>query len=206
MMAGGAGPGSVIAGYRLEEQIGRGGMAVVFRAHDERLNRQVALKILSPALAADTAFRLRFMRESQAAAAVDDPHIIPVYEAGDADGVLFIAMRLVRGGDIKSLVAERGPLPPARAEWIVSAVASALDTAHAHGLVHRDVKPHNMLLEVRPGRPDHVYLSDFGLSKASLDQSGLTATGLFLGTVAYAPPEQLLGNTVDGRTDQYALG
>ncbi|HWF82878.1 MAG TPA: serine/threonine-protein kinase [Streptosporangiaceae bacterium] len=205
-MAAGFGPGSVIAGYRLEEQIGRGGMAVVFRAHDERLNRQIALKILSPALAADRGFRQRFIRESQAAAAVDDPNIIPVFEAGDADGVLFIAMRLVRGGDIKSLVAEQGPLPPARAEWIVSAIASALDAAHARGLVHRDVKPHNMLLEVRPGRPDHVYLSDFGLSKASVGSSGLTGSGQFLGTVDYCAPEQIQGQAVDGRVDQYALG
>lgn len=205
-MAAGFSPGSVIAGYRLEEQIGRGGMAVVFRARDERLNRQVALKILSPALAADRGFRHRFLRESQAAAAVDDPNIIPVFEAGEADGVLFIAMRLVRGGDIKSLVAGQGPLPPARVEWIVSAVASALDAAHGHGLVHRDVKPHNMLLEVRPGRPDHVYLSDFGLSKASVGSSGLTGSGQFLGTIDYCAPEQIQGQAVDGRADQYALG
>lgn len=205
-MAAGFSPGSAIAGYRLEEQIGRGGMAVVFRARDERLNRLVALKILSPALAADRGFRQRFIRESQAAAAVDDPNIIPVFEAGDADGVLFIAMRLVRGGDIKSLVADQGPLPPARAEWIVSAIASALDAAHGHGLVHRDVKPHNMLLEVRPGRPDHVYLSDFGLSKASVGSSGLTGSGQFLGTVDYCAPEQIQGQAVDGRADQYALG
>jgi len=199
-------PGALIHGYRLEEQIGRGGMAVVFRAHDERLNRQVALKILAPAPADDEAFRSRFIRESQAAAAVDDPNIIPVYEAGEAGGVLFIAMRLVRGGNLKTLVDRRGPLSPRRAEWIVSAVASALDTAHASGLVHRDVKPANILLDARPGRPDHVYLSDFGVSKAALSSSGLTGSGQFLGTVDYAAPEQIHGHPVDGRTDQYALG
>jgi hypothetical protein len=209
LMTGGFSPGLRVAGYSLEEQIGRGGMAVVFRALDERLNRQVALKILAPALAADVAFRQRFVRESRAAAAVDDPNIIPVFGAGEADGVLFIAMRLVRGGDLRTLVATQGPLAPARAAWIVSAVASALDAAHAAGLVHRDVKPANMLLDVRPGRPDHVYLSDFGLTKGSLTSANLTnlsGTGLFMGTVDYAAPEQIQGKTVDGRTDQYALG
>jgi hypothetical protein len=199
-------PGSRVAGYRLEEQIGRGGMAVVFRAYDERLNRQVALKILAPLLAADVAFRQRFIAESQAAAAVDDPNIIPVYEAGEAGGVLFIAMRLVRGGDLKTMIAQHGPMSAGRAEWILSAVASALDAAHATGLVHRDVKPANMLLEARPGRPDHVYLSDFGVSKAALATSGLTGSGQFLGTVDYAAPEQIQDRSVDGRTDQYALG
>src|SRR5215467_14387837 len=136
---GGHAAGSRIAGYLLEEQIGQGGMAVVFRAHDERLDRTVALKILAPALADDEAFRQRFIRESRAAAAVDDPHIIPVFEAGEASGVLFIAMRFVRGGDARSLVTRTGPLPPGRAAEMVSQVASALDAAHARGLVHRDV-------------------------------------------------------------------
>jgi hypothetical protein len=199
-------PGARISGYLLEEQIGRGGMAVVFRARDERLNRLVALKILAPVLAEDDAFRQRFILESQAAAAVDDPNIIPVYEAGEADGALFIATRLVRGGDLRTLVAQHGPLSPARAEWILSAVASALDAAHGSGLIHRDVKPANMLLETRAGRPDNVYLTDFGVSKAALDASGLTGTGQFIGTVDYAAPEQIQGWHVDGRTDQYALG
>src|SRR5215469_4195542 len=182
-------------------------MAVVFRAHDERLDRQVALKILAPAFAADQAFRQRFIRESRAAAAVDDPHIIPVFEAGEADGVLFIAMRYVRGGDVRSLLATSGPLPPTRVAEIVSQVSSALDAAHERGLVHRDVKPANMLLDSRPGsgRPDHVYLSDFGLSKGTLATTGLTSTGTFLGTVDYISPEQIEGKPVDGRADQYAL-
>ncbi len=199
--------GAHVAGYRLEERIGQGGMAVVFRAYDQRLDRMVALKILAPALAADDAFRQRFIRESRAAAAVDDPHIIPVFEAGEADGVLFIAMRFVRGGDVRSLVDRIGPLPGARAAEIISQAASALDAAHARGLVHRDVKPANMLLgsSLSADRPDHVYLSDFGLSKGSLAITGLTATGQFLGTLDYVAPEQIEGTGVDGRTDQYAL-
>ena len=173
--------GSRIAGYRLEEQIGRGGMAVVFRAQDERLNRQVALKVLAPALAADEDFRHRFIRESRSAAAVDDPHIIPVFEAGEADEVLFIAMRYVPGGDVRALLRRLGPLPTARAAGIISAVASALDAAHAAGLVHRDVKPANMLVDVRPGRPDHVYLSDFGLTKGAVSSASVTGAGVIRG-------------------------
>jgi len=204
-VAGGFTAGSRIAGYRLETEIGRGGMAVVFRARDERLGRLVALKILAPALAADEAFRQRFIRESRAAAAVDDPHIIPVFEAGEADGVLFIAMRYVSGGDVRTLLDSIGPLPAGRAAAIISPVASALDAAHAAGLVHRDVKPANMLVDTRSGRPDHVYLSDFGLSKAAASPRGLTGTGQFLGTLEYIAPEQLEGKPVDGRADEYAL-
>jgi DNA-binding beta-propeller fold protein YncE/tRNA A-37 threonylcarbamoyl transferase component Bud32 len=204
---GGFRPGSHIASYQLEERLGQGGMAVVFRAYDSRLDRRVALKLMAPGLSDDDAFRQRFIRESRAAAAVDDPHIIPVFEAGEADGVLFLAMRLVRGGDVRSLIDRNGPLPPARAAEIVAQVASALDAAHARGLVHRDVKPANMLLEAAPGadRPDHVYLSDFGLTKTSLAASGLTATGQFMGTVEYVAPEQIEGRPLDGRCDQYAL-
>jgi len=198
--------GSQLAGYRLEERIGRGGMAEVFSARDERLGRQVALKILGPELAEDPVFRKRFIRESWAAAAVQHPHIIPVFEAREASSVLFIAMPLIDGGDVGSFVRRNGPLPPDRVAEIVSQVASALDAAHAKGLVHRDVKPANMLLAVRPGLPDHVYLSDFGLTKAPLDSGGLTAAGQFLGTADYAAPEQVSGQPVDGRTDQYALG
>ena len=197
--------GSRIAGYCLEEQIGQGGMAVVFRARDERLQRQVALKILSPALVADEEFRRRFIRESRSAAAVDDPHIIPVFEAGDANGVLFIAMRYVPGGDVGTLVRRLGPLSSARAAAVISAVASALDAAHAAGLVHRDVKPANMLVDARPGRPDHVYLSDFGLTKGSSSSTSLTSTGHFMGTLDYSAPEQIRGLKVDARTDEYAL-
>ncbi len=197
--------GARVAGYRLEQQVGMGGMATVFRAVDERLERPVALKVLAPALAADEAFRRRFIRESRAAAAVDHPNIIPVYEAGEASGMLFIAMRYVPGGDVRTLARSEGPMAPPRACAVVSPVASALDAAHAAGLIHRDVKPANMLVDVRPDRPDHVYLSDFGLSKGELSSSGLTGTGHFLGTVDYCAPEQIEGGAVDGRADQYAL-
>jgi len=203
--AGGFEPGSRVGGYLLERQIGHGGMAAVFTARDERLGRVVALKVLAPALAADEAFRQRFIRESRAAAAVDDPHIIPLFEAGQAGDVLFIAMRYVPGGDVRALLFREGPLPAERAAAIISPVASALDAAHAAGLVHRDVKPANMLLDARPGRPDHVYLSDFGLTKEAAGVASLTGTGLFLGTVDYAAPEQIDGRPVDGRADQYAL-
>jgi predicted ATPase/class 3 adenylate cyclase len=201
----GVGAGSRVAGYVLEEQVGEGGMAVVFRARDERLGRVVAVKVLAPGLAADAEFRARFLRESRMAAAVDDPHIIPVFEAGEAGGVLFLAMRYVPGSDVRILVRREGRLSAGRAAGIISATASALDAAHAAGLVHRDVKPANMLLDARAGRPDHVYLSDFGLSKP-VAATGLTRTGQFLGTLDYMSPEQLEGREVDGRADQYALG
>ena len=200
--------GAQIAGYRLAEQIGWGGMAVVYRAHDIRLDRWVALKILAPEIARDESFRQRFISESRAAAAVDHPHIIPVFEAGDAGGVLFIAMRYVGGGDVRKLVRRLGPLDAARATSIISQVASALDAAHAVGLVHRDVKPANMLLGTvaGSGRPDHVYLSDFGLSKQALATAGLTQTGQFVGTLDYMAPEQIESRPVDGRADLYSLG
>jgi len=199
--------GSRIAGYRLEEQIGQGGMAVVYRAYDARLDRRVALKILAPGLAQDDAFRRRFIRESRAAAAVDHPNIIPVFDAGESNGVLFIAMRFIHGGDVRRLLDALGPLPPARVADIISQVASALDAAHARGLVHRDVKPGNILLDqaAGSGHQDHVYLSDFGLSKQALAQTALTSQGQFLGTLDYIAPEQVEGHGVDGRADLYAL-
>jgi serine/threonine protein kinase len=185
--------GSLVAGYRLETQVGAGGMAVVFRARDERLGRLVALKILSPALAADEEFRRRFIAESRAAAVVDDPHIIPVFEAGEADGVLFIAMRFVVGGDLRRVLVREGLLPPGRAAGFISPVASALDAAHGTGLVHRDVKPANILVDARSDRPDHVYLSDFGVSKGAVTSVSLPGTGHFLGTPDYSAPEQIQG-------------
>ena len=197
-------PGSLIAGYRLEAMVGAGGTAVVFRARDARLDRLVALKILDPARADEPAFRQRFFAESRAAAKVDDPHIIPVYEADEADGFLFIAMRFVHGGDLRKVLDREGALSPERTAEFISPVASALDAAHAAGLVHRDVKPANILVDARAGRPDHVYLSDFGIAKAVV--SGVTLTGpVFIGTADYAAPEQVDGKKVDGRTDQYAL-
>jgi WD40 repeat protein len=196
--------GSVLAGYRLERELGTGGMAVVFRARDERLGRPVALKILSPELASDSAFRRRFIAEAPAAAAVDDPHIIPVYDAGEAGGVLFIAMRYVAGGDLRQVLEREDALPPDRAADVVSQVASALDAAHGAGLVHRDVKPGNILVDTRPGRPDHVYLSDFGIVRRAASER-LTQVGTNVGTPAYMAPEQITGQDVDGRADQYSL-
>ena len=199
-------PGAMLAGYRIEEEIGRGGMAVVYCAYDDHLDRRVALKVLAPDLARDEVFRARFIQESRIAAATEHPNIIPVFSAGEADGVLYIAMRYIPDGDVRSLIDRVGPLPPARACALIAQAASALDAAHARGLVHRDVKPTNMLLEISPrtSRPDHLYLSDFGLAKPSA-ASGLTATGQFFGTVDYVAPEQIQGEPLDGRTDQYAL-
>jgi serine/threonine protein kinase len=198
----GLSPGSRVAGYLLEKLVGVGGMAAVFRARDERLGRVVALKLL----AGDEVVRKRFAREARAVAAVDHPHIIPVYEAGEAGGVLFIAMRFVAGDDLRVIVGREGALRPQRAAAFISPVASALDAAHAAGLVHRDVKPANMLVDVGPGRPEHVYLSDFGLARGVLSSGGLTRAGQFLGTPDYSAPEQISGRFVDGRADQYALG
>jgi serine/threonine protein kinase len=201
--SGGLAAGSRIAGYTIEEQIGRGGMAVVYRASDGRLNRPVALKILAPELASDTAYRQRFMREMRAAAAVDHPNIIPVFDAGEADGALFIAMRYVSGQDLRTLLDTEHRLPATRVAHLIAQAASALDEAHSRGLVHRDVKPGNMLMG--SGQPDHLYLSDFGLSKQRVSSAPLTLTGQFLGTLDYMAPEQIEGNQVDGRADLYAL-
>ncbi len=203
-LAGTLAAGNQVAGYQIGDQIGTGGMAVVYRALDLRLDRQVALKVLAPRLAEDDGFRQRFIRESRAAAGVDHPHIIPVFEAGEADGVLFIAMRYVSGGDVRSLIQAEGTLSTARASAIASQAAAALDTAHAHGLVHRDVKPGNILLDSAGGR-DHVYLADFGLSKYAVGANTLTGTGQFMGTLDYVSPEQIQGHRADGRADQYAL-
>ena len=206
--SGGLAPGSRIAGYLIEEQVGRGGMAVVYRASDPRLNRPVALKILAPELAGDASFRQRFIREMQAAASVDHPHIVPVFDAGEAEGALFIAMRYVSGPDLRTLLDAERRLPAARVVHIVAQVASALDEAHSRGLIHRDVKPGNMLIGAvaGSGQPDHVYLSDFGLSKATLSTANLTLTGQFLGTIEYMAPEQVEGRAIDGRADEYSLG
>ena len=201
----GLGPGSVLAGYRIEARIGAGGMATVLRARDEALGRTVALKILPPASADNAQFRERFIRESRAVAAVDHPHIIPVYAAGEASGVLYLAMRYVTGGDLRSVVRREGPLPGERAVTLLSPIASALDAAHRAGLVHRDVKPANILVEAGPGRPEHPYLSDFGLAKGAASSTGLTGTGQYLGTPDYSAPEQISGQGTSPRTDQYAL-
>ena len=194
--------GSELLGYRIEALIGRGGMSVVYRAADLHLKRKVALKLLASELAVDDRFRERFLRESQLAASIDHPHIIPIYEAGESDGQLYIAMRYVEGSDLKRLLREEGRLEPRRALQLLAQLADALDAAHRSGLVHRDVKPSNALLD----SAEHVYLADFGLTKSASDRSAQTITGRIIGTVDYAAPEQIQGNPVDGRADVYSLG
>jgi hypothetical protein len=195
--------GSEIAGYRLEALLGRGGMSVVYVAEHLRLGRKVALKLLAPALSHDDSFRERFDRESRRAAEIDHPNIIPIYDAGEADGQLYIAMRYVNGSDLKTLIETDGPLGVGRTLFILEQAAAGLDAAHARDLVHRDVKPANILIE-QPS--EHVYLTDFGVVKHTAASQGLTRTGLFIGTVDYAAPEQIEGLDVDARTDVYALG
>ncbi|MEU4272895.1 serine/threonine-protein kinase [Streptomyces sp. NPDC026092] len=199
--------GKQIADYRVEAEIGRGGMAVVYRARDLRLDRTVALKLLAPELARNDTFRKRFAHESRVAAAIDHPHIVPVFEAGETEGVLYIAMRFVAGQDLRALLDREGPLPTVKAGRIAVQVASALDAAHAHDLVHRDVKPGNILVAEGTDRdhPEHVYLTDFGLTKKSLSLTGLTTVGQFVGTLDYVAPEQISGKPVDGRCDVYSL-
>lgn len=207
---GGAGfaAGSRVGGYLLEERIGHGVMAIVFRALDDRLGRHVALKIVVPRLAADEMFRRRFIKESRiAATAVSHPHIIPVFEVGEADGALFVAMRYVRGGDVRSLLSRDGALAPVRVAAIVSPIAAALDAVHGARLAHRDVKPSNILLDVSSGRPAHVYLAEFGAGKEeALDPVMLTMTGQYRGTFDYAPPERFQGGPLGPQADQYAFG
>jgi serine/threonine-protein kinase len=199
--------GDTVSGYRIESILGRGGMAVVYLAEHDRLKRKVALKVLTPEIAADDTFRQRFIAESERLASVDHPNIIPIYEAGEDDDLLFIAMRYVETTDLKQLITDEGGLDPGRAVSIITQVAGALDAAHAKGLVHRDVKPANILVAVGAGADggDHAYLSDFGLTKRTQETSGLTRTGFFMGTIDYIAPEQISGKGVDGRTDQYAL-
>jgi serine/threonine-protein kinase len=199
--------GTELAGCRIEALIGRGGMGVVYRAEQVRYGRKVALKVLAPELAADEGFRNRFEQEWRTAARLEHPHIVPIYEAGEADGVLYIAMRYVEGIDLTALLASAGRLDPRRALGIVGQVGVALDAAHAQGLVHRDVKPANILLASGSGlEGDHVYLTDFGVAKQTSTPGGLTKTGLFIGTIDYAAPEQIEGKPLDGRADVYALG
>jgi YVTN family beta-propeller protein len=199
--------GTRLAGYRIQALLGRGGMGVVYLAEQLGPHRQVALKLLLDPVAASEAFRERFLRESELAAAIDHPNVLPVYDAGDTDGVLWIAMRHVDGIDLAALLASQGPLAPEQALAIVGQVAGALDAAHARGLVHRDVKPANVLLAVEQGGAvTHAYLADFGLTKRVGGPRGLTVSGQVLGTIDYVAPEQIEGGAVDGRADQYALG
>jgi serine/threonine protein kinase len=197
-------PGEEFAGHRIEGVLGRGGMGVVYRVTDLRLNRAAALKVITPALSADEDFRRRFQRESQLAAAVRQQNVVTIYQAGESDGLLFLTMELIQGTDLRGMISQRGRIDMASSAAIVTQIAAALDAAHASGLVHRDVKPANVL--IADAQPLHVYLTDFGLTKRTSSQSGLTKTGLFVGTIDYAAPEQIKGWPVDARADVYALG
>ena len=196
--------GETIGGYRLTRYLGRGGMGVVYQAEDLNLGRQVAIKLLAPELAQDESFKRRFESESRLAAAIDHPNVIPLYQAGEADGLLFIAMRLVVGSDLRELLAREGPLPAPRALNLIRQIGAALDAAHASDLVHRDVKPGNVLLTQQDG-DEHCYLTDFGLTRRISSDTGLTVSGHFVGTIDYIAPEQIEGKRVDGRADQYSL-
>ena len=199
-------PGSDYGPFRIEGILGRGGMGVVYRAREKALDRVVALKLISSDFAVSQDWRDRFQREARLGAALEHPNIVPVYAAGEIEGRLFISMRFIDGVDLGSLVARSGGLPPARAVDIAERVAEALDTAHDKGLVHRDVKPANILVgpDDRDGRPQ-VYLTDFGLTRRSADQ-GMTRTGTLLGTVFYMAPEQIEGgDDVDGWDDAETL-
>ena len=194
--------GTRLGSYRVDELIGRGGMGEVYRAFDLRLERPVALKLLTAALSDDERFRERMLRESRLAAGLDHPNVIPVYEAGEDSGRLFIAMRYVDGADLKAVLRRHGQLPPERLVRLVTPIADALDAAHARGLVHRDVKPSNVLVD-DPGGRDHPYLADFGLTQSAAHRG--PADGGLMGTIDYVAPEQVRGEQVDGRADQYAL-
>jgi predicted Ser/Thr protein kinase len=196
------GPGSVFAGCRVEEVIGHGDMGVVYQAEELALQRRVALKLILPEHSREERFRERFRRESRVAAAIDHPNVIPILDAGDEEGVLYITMRLVEGTDLRALIAAQGRIDPLRTSRIVRQVGVALDAAHARGLLHRDVKPPNVLL----ARQDHVYLSDFGLAKRADEEGGMTRQGSIVARAEYVAPEQILNEPVDARADIYALG
>jgi serine/threonine-protein kinase len=194
--------GETFGGYTIESVLGRGGMGTVYLATHERLARKVALKVIAPRLAHDGEFRERFLRESRLAASLDHPNVIPIYDADEVDGVLFLSMRYVGGPSLKALIEDHGMLSPEETLGVVEQIAGALDAAHGKSLVHRDVKPANVLLTEAGG---HAYLCDFGLAKHT-SAGGLTQTGFFLGSVDYCAPEQIQQRHVDGRADVYSLG
>jgi serine/threonine protein kinase len=200
------GPGSIFAGCRLEAVAGRGGMGVVFRATQLALGRPVALKAIAPWLAADKDYRERFQRESHLAASIDHPNVIPVYEAGELDGTLYLMMRWVEGTDLRTLLTTSGSLSPGRAIRLLRPVASALAAAHRRGLVHRDIKPANvMIARSDEENEDHIYLTDFGIARR-IDGESLTRTGVFVGTVDYTAPERIEGGKGRAASDIYSFG
>jgi serine/threonine protein kinase len=198
--------GDALGDFRIVRKIGEGGMGVVYLAEDERLSRRVALKVIAPHLARDDDFRQRFIAEARNAAAIDHANVVTVYSSGTVDGNLYIAMRYVEGTDLRTALREEGPLDAKTAVGIVGEVAEALDAAHAAGMVHRDVKPGNILLEGEPG-DRKSYLTDFGLTKGNSESGAqLTGTGQWVGTIDYVAPEQIQAGRIDARTDVYALG
>ena len=199
--------GTEFAGYRLNAVISRTNMSVVYTAEHPRLGHAIALKVLAPDLATNDRFRERFVSESRMAAGIHHPNVIPIYDAGPSDGLLYIAMLYVAGADLRAILKERGRLSPEQAVLLLGQAGRGLDAAHRQSLVHRDVKPGNMLVERGEDQePDHVYLSDFGITKRALTHTGLTSTGQFVGTVDYVAPEQIGGGHVDGRADIYSMG
>jgi YVTN family beta-propeller protein len=203
--AGGLAAGEEFAGHLIEAELGRGGMGVVYRARHLALDRELALKVIATALSSDETFRARFQREARLAASIDHPNVIPVQDAGEEAGRLYLSMRLVAGSDLDTLIVREGPMGLERAAGLIAAVAAGLDAAHERGLVHRDVKPSNVLVERRENG-EQVFVTDFGISRVAGDEGGLTGTGEFLGSPDYAAPEQLEGESLDARTDVYSLG
>ncbi len=194
-------PGSTIAGYEVEAVVGSGGIGILYRARQLRLDRPVALKLVDAEVARQPVVRERLRREARTVAALDHPNIVPLYEAGEEEGTLFIATRWVDGTELGAVIRRDGPLEPRRAARIAAQIASALEVAHEQGLLHRDVKPSNMILTSE----DHVYLTDFGLTKRADSASGFTAAGQMLGTIDYVAPEQIEGGEADPRGDVYGL-
>src|SRR6478752_5853105 len=197
--------GATFAEHVIRGVAGRGGMGIVYRAMHVPLKREVALKVIAPGSSADDEFRARFRNEFEAAASIQHPNVIPIYHAGEEEGLLFVTMRYVAGDDLARIVAAETRLEPVRAAMLIGQVAAALDAAHARGLVHRDVKPANILIE-RSGELEHALLTDFGLTKSLQSDAKVTKTGTVIGTFDYTAPEQLESGSVDARTDVYALG
>src|SRR5215210_4900454 len=197
--------GATLAGFRVRSLVGEGAMGTVYLAENTEHGGLVAIKVLVPQLADDDRFRQRFLRESQLAASLDHAHIVPIVAAGEEDGVLYLVMQHIEGPDLRDLLRREGRLEPERAIDLVAQVAEALDAAHAAGLVHRDVKPGNVLVAARSKR-EHAYVCDFGLARHISTASSLTTDRGMIGTIDYIPPEQVEGGSIDGRADVYSLG
>lgn len=195
-------PGSTFGGYEVESVVGLGGIGILYRARQVRLDRPVALKLVEPTIARDPVIRERLRREARTVASLDHPNVVPLYEAGEADGTVFIVTRWVEGTELGTLIHDNGPLEPGRAARIAAQIADALEIAGEKGLVHRDIKPSNVIVTPE----DHVYVTDFGLAKRAATDPGLTGADQMLGTVDYVAPEQIEGSEPDARGDIYSLG